>query len=271
MLFDFEWINPNLFMGLYKRTCSFFENSVLSSCGVPADEREKALLAPFPEAVGPEVMAGSWRPPVTDASGKDRLIARRALAMLRTAGWSGSDGVLRSADGKPLAFEILAQDRATERLALNYADNAKRLGIAVGVRLVDDAQFQKRKQTFDFDVIPYTWQSSLSPGNEQNFRWSSAAADAQGSFNFAGVKNPAADAMIKALLVAESHEDFVAAVRALDRVLISGYYVLPLYNSPKLWIARWTRTKRPDKPALAVGAYGDLLASDPILAHTKSP
>jgi len=271
MLFDFEWINPNLFMGLYKRTCSYFEGSDLASCGVPADARERALLAPFPDAVSPEVMAGTWRPPVSDGTGKDRLIARKALALLKAAGFSASDGAMRSADGRPLAFEILAQDRLTERIALNYADNARRLGIAVVIRLVDDAQFQRRKQTFDFDVINAAWQSSLSPGNEQNFRWSSASADAQGSFNFAGVKSPAADAMIKALLAAESHEDFVAAVRALDRVLISGHYVLPLYNSPKLWIARWTRTMRPDKPALAVGAYGDLLASDPILAHIKAP
>jgi len=271
MLFDFEWINPNLFMGLYRRTCSFFENSMLSSCGVAADEREKALLAPFPGVVSTDVLNGTWHPPVTDGSGKDRILARKALALLKSAGWSPADGVMRSADGTPLAFEILAGDRPTERLALNYADSAKRLGIAVTVRLIDDAQFQKRKQTFDFDMIQAAWQASLSPGNEQNFRWSSAAADAQGSFNYAGVKNPAADAMIKALLTAESQEDFVASVRALDRVLISGHYVIPLYYSPKLWVARWTKSVRPDKPALALGAYGDLLASDPILAHTIVP
>ena len=271
MLFDFEWLNPNLFMGLYQRTCSFFENSELSSCGVPASDREKALLAPFPGTVAPEVMAGTWRPPLSDGSGKDRILARKALALLRQAGYAPGEGVMRSADGKPLAFEMLAPDRLTERLALNFADNAKRLGIAVTVRVIDDAQFQARKQSYDFDVIEFPWQSSLSPGNEQNYRWSSAAADTPGSFNFAGVKSPAADAMIKALLAAQSREELVAAVRALDRVLISGHYVLPLYYAPKLWIARWNRTVRPDKPAMAVGAYGDTLASDPILAHLRVP
>jgi peptide/nickel transport system substrate-binding protein len=150
----------------------------------------------------------------------------------------------------PLAFEILAVNKEQERLGLNYADLARRLGIKVGVRLVDDVQYRRRQQTFDFDVIQFRWLASLSPGNEQNFRWSSRAADSQGSFNFAGVKSPAVDAMIGALLAATSREDFVAATRALDRILISGHYVIPLFNAPNDWLARWKGIERPARAAL---------------------
>jgi peptide/nickel transport system substrate-binding protein len=271
MLFDFEWANRNLFSGAYKRTCSFFEGSELSSCGKPAGEDERMLLSKFPDAVRADALAGEWRPPVSDGSGRDRQIARRAMAILKEAGWSVVDGEMRSHDGQALSFEIMVPDRNMERLALNYADSARRLGIDARVRLVDDAQYQKRKQTFDFDVLQFAWQSSLSPGNEQVSRWSSAAADLPGTFNFPGVKSAAADAMIDAILAARTREDLVAATRSLDRVLISGYYVIPLFHAPRMWIARWASTVRPDKPALALGAYGDSLASDPILAHIKKP
>ncbi|MDQ0468804.1 extracellular solute-binding protein [Labrys wisconsinensis] len=270
---DFEWINRNLYFGLYARTCSFFEASVLSSCGRPADDRERALLAPFPDAVRPDVAAGTWRPPVSDGSGRDRVMARRAIALLKQAGWAAKDGVMQSAStGQPLRFEMVLPDQTFMRLALTYAEALKRIGVQMQIRLVDSAQYQRRKQNYDFDMTQFAWQSSLSPGIEQLTRWGSQSADVQapGYFNFAGVKSPAVDAMIKALLAARTEEDMVAATRALDRVLISGHYVVPLFYAPKLWIARWDRTVRPDKPAQAVGAYGDVLASDPILAHMRS-
>lgn len=270
MMFDFEWANSRLFNNLYKRTCGYFDGSVLSACGRPADEREKALLAPFPGAVSSDVMAGSWRPTISDGSGRDRKVARQALGLLQQAGWTVRDGKLQK-DGKPLTFEITVPDKGTERIALVYADGLKLLGVEVTIRMTDDAQFQRRKQNYDFDMLPFAWQSSLSPGTEQNFRWSSAVADQPGSFNFAGVKSPAVDAMIRALLAADTQEDFVAAVRALDRLLISGNYAIPLFHAPRMWIARWNKTTRPDKPAMALGAYSDTLASDPILAHVKAP
>ncbi|WP_413987913.1 extracellular solute-binding protein [Labrys okinawensis] len=270
MMFDFEWANSRLFDNLYKRTCGYFDGSILSACGHPADEREKALLAPFPGAVSPNVMAGTWRPTVSDGSGRDRTVARQALGLLKEAGWSVRDGKLQK-EGKPLAFEITVPDKGTERIALVYADGLKLLGVEVNIRMTDDAQFQRRKQNYDFDMLPFAWQSSLSPGTEQNFRWSSAVADQPGSFNFAGVKSPAVDAMIRAMLAADTQEEFVAAVRALDRLLISGNYAIPLFHAPRMWIARWNKTTRPDKPAMALGAYGDTLASDPILAHAKVP
>jgi peptide/nickel transport system substrate-binding protein len=250
-LFDFEWANRNLYFGLYARTCSFFEGSELSACGRAADEKERALLKPFPDAVSPDVLEGRWEPQRSDGSGRDRTVARRVSALLKEAGYEVKDGSMRHVEsGSPLAFEILAVNKEQERLGLNYADLARRLGIKVGVRLVDDVQYRRRQQTFDFDVIQFRWLASLSPGNEQNFRWSSKAADSQGSFNFAGVKSPAVDAMIGALLAATSREDFVAATRALDRILISGHYVIPLFNAPNDWLARWKGIERPARAAL---------------------
>lgn len=250
-LFDFEWANRNLYFGLYNRTCSYFEGSELSSCGRPADQRERSLLAAFADAVSPNVLEGTWTPQKSDGSGRDRAVARKVSALLKEAGYEVKDGSMRlAATGMPLAFEILAVNKDQERLALNYADLAKRLGIKVTVRVVDDVQYRRRQQTFDFDMIQFRWIASLSPGNEQNFRWNSKAADAQGSFNYAGVKNPAADAMISAMLAATSREEFVSATRALDRVLLSGFYVIPLFSSPNDWLARWTGIARPARPAL---------------------
>ena len=250
LMFDFEWANKNLFFGLYARTSSFFEGSELASSARPADDTEKALLAPFATAVRPEIMDGTWKPAQSDGSGRDRTIARKALGLLKSAGFALKDGALLGADGAALTFEILVKSKEQERLALNYAESLKLVGVAVQVRLVDDVQYQKRLQTFDFDMIQFAWAASLSPGNEQNFRWSSQAAGSEGSFNYAGVKEPAVDAMIKAVLAAKSRTDFVSAVRALDRVLLSGHYVVPLFNTPDVWLARWTTIGRPEKPAL---------------------
>ena len=155
------------------------------------------------------------------------------------------------APGKPLAFEILVTTKDQERLALTFARDLKRAGIEARVRVVDAVQYEQRRQTFDFDMIQYFWDASLSPGNEQSFYWGSAAADQPGSRNYMGAKNPAIDAMIAAMLAARSREDFVAAVRALDRVLISGFYVVPLFHLPDQWVARWARIQRPAETSLS--------------------
>jgi peptide/nickel transport system substrate-binding protein len=249
-MFDFEWINANLFDGAYKRSEGFFDDSELSSIGRPASERERALLQPYPGAVRDDVMEGTWRAPVSDGTGRDREIARRALDELGGAGYALSDGRLLDAKGKPLAFEILVRNRDEERLALAYARNLARIGVAANVRLVDEVQFQRRRTSFDFDVMIGAWIASPSPGNEQRGRWSSAAADAEGAYNIAGVRSEAVDAMIKAILAAKSGEDFVAAVRALDRLLISGFYIVPLYYAPEQWIAYSAKLGRPDKTPL---------------------
>ncbi len=252
LLFDFEWLNRNYFFDLYRRTGSYFEGSELSARGHPADAREQQLLAPYPAAVRADVMAGTWAPPVSDASGRDRTMLKRALALLSDAGYELKGTELRErAGGRPFSFEIVVATRDRERLALAFARDLKRAGITANVRLLDSIEYQQRIQTFDFDMMLFWWDQSLSPGNEQSFYFGSAAADDPGSRNYMGAKNPAVDAMIAAMLQAHGEDEFVSAVRALDRVLISGCYVVPLFHTPDQWIAHWTRVERPARTSLS--------------------
>ncbi len=261
MLFDFEWVNTNLYAGLYTRTKSFFDESELSSAGRPASEKERKLLAPFPDAVRADFMDGSWRPPVNDGSGRDRETARRALELLAAAGYRVEGGDLTK-DGAPVSFEIMVKDRNQERLALNYASSLSRIGVAVQVRLVDEVQYQRRRQKFDFDMMIGQYLASASPGNEQRMRWGSASAAQELSFNLAGASSPAIDALIAALLAAQSQEDFVAAVRAYDRVLLSGFYLVPLFHASEQWIAHTTDIVRPERlPRYAAPLFGPTLES----------
>jgi peptide/nickel transport system substrate-binding protein len=248
IMFDFEWINASFFSGLYTRTKSFFDDSELASTGRPASEAERALLAPFPGTVRDDIMEGTWHPPMTDGSGRDREQAKRAMALLAQAGWRITEGALTK-DGEPFAFEIMVTDRGQERLALNYADQLARIGVAARVRLVDEVQYQRRRQKFDFDMMIGTWAASASPGNEQRNRWTSASADQESSFNLTGARSPALDALIHDILAAKTREDFVTAVRAYDRVLLSGFYIVPLYHAQEQWTAHWTRIARPSNLA----------------------
>lgn len=238
MLFDFEWVNRNLFHGVYRRAGSFFSDSDLSALGRPADAREMALLSAFPGSVRADILAGTWAPPATDGSGRDREPARRALDLLNQAGYSLKDGLLRhDVTGDPFTFEVTVTSRPQERLALNYAASLNRLGITTNVRLIDDVQYWRRLSAFDFDMIQWSWPATASPGNEQIGRWGSANAQRKGALNYAGVASPAVDAALQALLAARAREDFVAAVRTLDRLLLSGFYVVPLYYLPETWFA----------------------------------
>jgi peptide/nickel transport system substrate-binding protein len=245
-LFDFTWINRALYHGQYDRTQSYFDRSDLSSHGHKADATERALLAPYPNAVKPSIMDGTFALPESNGSGENRDGRSDALALLEKAGYRLKDGKLvNEATGEPFSFEILSTTRAQERLLLTYARALKQVGIEARIRQVDSAQYQRRKQTYDFDMIQYFWPVSLSPGNEQWFRWGSQAAVTQGSFNYAGVGSEAVDAMIEALLAAKDRTRFVSAVRALDRVLLSGDYVIPLFHLPRQWLARWRELKHP--------------------------
>jgi len=252
LLFDFEWMNKNFYYGRYRRSASYFADSELSAYARPADARERDLLAPFADSVRPDILDGSWRLPVSDGSGRDRAILRRALALFAAAGYQLAGTELRDrATGRRLEFEILVTNRDQERLALAFSQNLKLAGIEARIRMVDAVQYDQRRITFDFDMIQYRWEQSLSPGNEQGFYWSSEAADLQGTRNYMGVRSKAIDAMIAALLKATGREDFVAAVRALDRVLMSGFYVVPLFYLPEQWVARWAYIRRPDRTALS--------------------
>jgi peptide/nickel transport system substrate-binding protein len=252
LLFDAEWVNRNFFFDLYRRSAGFFPGSELSAYHRPADERERALLAPFPDAVRADVLDGTWSPPVSDGSGRDRENRKRALELLEAAGFEFKGTTLRErSSGRPFGFEIMVTSRDQERLALAFASNLARAGIQTQVRLVDAVQYDQRRVSFDFDMIENRWEQSLSPGNEQSFYWGSAAADEQGSRNYMGVRSPAIDAMIEAMLRARARDDFVATVRALDRVLISGNYVVPLFHLPEQWVARWAFLAHPARTSLS--------------------
>ncbi|MER9866849.1 extracellular solute-binding protein [Mesorhizobium sp. M0136] len=249
MLYDFEWANKNLFGGKYTRTMSFWQNSELSALGHPASEKEKALLAPYPGRVPADVMDGTYRPPVTDGSGQDRKVLKAAFELLKSAGYTVQDGAMLDPQGKPFGFEILTASQDEERLAAIYQRTLEKLGIDVGIRSLDGDQIQSRKQRFDFEVLVGStgFNNSLSPGIEQAGRWGSAAAKAEGSFNLAGVADPAVDAAIEAMLRARSKEDYVAAVRVLDRLLISGNYMVPTQHNNQQWLAYWNYLEHPQK------------------------
>ena len=194
---------------------------------------------------------GSYRLPVTDGSGRDRTTLRSALKLLSEAGYDLDGTVLRQRTTKtPLTFEILVTTRDQERIALAYQRDLKRAGIEASVRAVDPVQFDQRRLGYEFDMVQNRWDQSLSPGNEQSFYFGSQAADIPGTRNYMGAKEPAIDALIAALLEAREHPAFVSAVRALDRVLMSGFYAIPVFNVQEQWIARWNRIERPAATAL---------------------
>ncbi|MEM6462349.1 MAG: extracellular solute-binding protein [Pseudomonadota bacterium] len=255
MLFDFEWVNRTLFDGAYKRTESYFQHSFLSSIGIPASDKELDLLAPFPDAVEESVLLGTYRAPETDGSGRDRIHQRAALDLLNEAGYQISNGKLVNEAGIPMTFEVMTQNVGQERIALAYQRSLAALGIEMSIRTADDSQYQMRTDTFDYDLIIKSYSASLSPGIEQIGRWSSTSRDLEGSFNFAGADSPAIDAMIDALLAARSEADFTAAVRAFDRVLISGHYVVPLYYLPGQRVAYRSYLDHPDYTSI----YGYVL------------
>ena len=258
MMFDFDWVNAKFYGGLFKRSASFFDDYELAANGHAASSTELALLAPYAGEVRAEILNGSWEPPHSDGSGHDRRSAQAALDLLKKAGYTLQEGQLVSAEGEPYSFEIMVESREKERLALIFTENLRRIGIAMRVRYVDEVQYQRRRQKYDFDMMIGSWIATPSPGNEQRGRWGSAAAKAEGTFNLTGASSAAIDAMIEAILAANSHEDFVSAVRALDRVLLSGFYIVPLFYKPDQWLAYSVHIAKPEK----VPMFG--ITPDPI-------
>lgn len=250
LLFDFDWINRNYFFGLYSRDGGFFPGSDLSAYGVAADARERALLGS--DTLPAMFLDGTWRLPAGDIGGRDRRNLQRALEILKSAGYELRRNVLFDPrTRKPVTFEIMVTTREQERIALALVRDFKRAGIEAVVRSVDAVQFDQRRLAYDFDMAPARWDQSLSPGNEQSFYWGSQAARTQGTRNYMGINNPFVDRMIDALLAARDRAGFVAAVRMLDRALMSGFYVLPIYNHPAQWIARRNDVAWPARPSLA--------------------
>ena len=252
--FDFEWSNANLFYGQYKRSASYFSNSELAATGLPGPD-ELALLEPLRSRIPDEVFTTPYANPVNAAPQDRRSNLRMALNLLGEAGWSiGPDRKLANASGEALEVEFLLVSPLFERIVLPYAEQLKLIGIQSLVRTVDDAQYERRRQNFDYDIIVASWGQSLSPGNEQRNYWGSEAADRPGSFNFVGIRDAAIDQLIEAVIFARSRAGLIAATRALDRVLLWNQFVVPMWHIPYERIARWDRFARPPKlPDYAVG------------------
>lgn len=248
-MFDFAWTNKNLFYGMYKRNVSFFGNSELASSGLPTPAELK-VLEPLRGKIPEEVFTKEFKLPESDGTGNVRDLARRALALLKEAGWEVKDGKMtETRTGKKLAFEMLLNDASFERVCLPYKQNLERIGIDMNVRTIDTAQFKRRDDEFDFDMMVTGFSQSLSPGNEQRDFWGSKAADTPGSRNVIGIKDAAIDNLIETLIGAPDRESLINATRALDRVLLWSHFVVPNWHSNTAYVAYWNRFGRPAKSA----------------------
>lgn len=238
LAFDFEWSNKNLFFGLYKRTGSYFQNSPMKAEG-PPPPAELALLEPFRGKVPDEVFGAPYDPPVSDGSGQDRKLLRRASQLLTQAGWKREGNFLKNADDEFLTIEILERSKSFERVVLPFVKNLKLLGIKASFRLVDPAQYQSRLKDFDFDVTTRRYAMSSTPGSVLRLYWHSELAASPGSFNLSGISNPAIDALIEKAIQAPSREELEIAARALDRVLRAGRYWVPQWYKGSHTMALW--------------------------------
>ncbi|MCP4489637.1 MAG: ABC transporter substrate-binding protein [Gammaproteobacteria bacterium] len=254
LAFDFEWLNKNLFFDTYKRNTSFFQNSELASRGLPTDG-ELTLLNEFRDQLADEIFTTEFKLPVTDGRGNPRANYRKALGLLKQAGWVIRDGKLTNAtSGEVFKMEFVTRQPSMEKLALTFKKSLERLGITLKVRVIDNAQYQQLVESFEFDTITMVLAQSLSPGNEQYGFWSSAAADEQGSRNYAGIQNPVIDKIIDRIVKAKSRQQQIDSTRALDRILLYNHYVIPQYFGDTYRVAYWNRFSRPDiRPKHALG------------------
>lgn len=259
--FNFEFINQAQTGGKQHRITSYFSNSVLGMRSGPAEGRVQELLAPFSEELLPGALEG-YALPVSDGSARNRANIRAALDLLEEAGWTvDSDGRLKNADGRPFEFEILLRQGSAELKAIIdiYVESLKRLGIETVVTTADSAQYSERTDVYDFDMTYYRRALSLSPGNEQNLYWGSDGVEKPGSRNWMGMDSPATEAMINEILNARNRDDFIAATRALDRILTTGRYVIPISQWPVSHLAHDRRLRFPDR----IPIYGDWIVWQP--------
>jgi microcin C transport system substrate-binding protein len=252
--FDFEWMNKALFYGSYTRTKSYFANSVFASTGLP-EGKELELLEKYRGRIPEEVFTTVYEPPKTDGSGNIRDNVREALRLLKEAGWSfKGKQLVNDKTGQAFVFEMLNFEPVSERIILPFKSNLERLGIALNLRNVDPTQYQNRVRDFDFDAISARLPGSFPPGNELREMYSSEAAKAPGSFNYGGIGDPAVDESTERVMNAHKMEDLIVAARALDRVLLHGYYVIPEWHIGAFRVAYWTKFQRPRvAPKYAVG------------------
>jgi microcin C transport system substrate-binding protein len=244
--FDFEEMNKQVFFGQYKRISSYFEGTELASSGLP-EGKELEILETVRDKVPPDLFTKPYTNPVGGNPQTVRDNFRQALALFHEAGYEIKDTKLVDAKtGVQFTVEFLVDDPQTERFVLFYKPSLERLGMTVNVRVVDSAQYENRLRQWDFDIIVASWGESLSPGNEQRDFWSSTAADRPGSRNLVGIKNPAVDAMIERVIFTKDRDELVAATKALDRVLLWNFYVVPQWTYGKQRTARWDRFGHPE-------------------------
>jgi microcin C transport system substrate-binding protein len=247
LAFDFEWTNATLMFGSYKRTTSFFENTPLKAVGKPSPE-ELVLLEPFRKDLPPEVFDEPFIPPVSDGTGQDRNLLRRAGQLLQEAGLKRDGNVLKLANGQPFTIEFLDFDPSLHPHAGGLVKNLKLLGIDAQLRTVDAAQYQKRTDEFDFDITMRNMGGTLTPGDSLRNIYSSDAAKRNGGRNLAGIMEPAVDALIEVIGRARTRDDLNIACRALDRVLRSTRSMIPAWHNDSAWMAYWDLFGKPERP-----------------------
>jgi peptide/nickel transport system substrate-binding protein len=259
--FNFELVNQTLNGGVTPRIQSYFSNSDLGApAGTPATGRVAELLEPYKADLLPGALEG-YALPASDGTEANRANIRSANALLEQAGWTVQDGVLKNAEGLPFTFEILLVNGADDMIAVAsiYVEALKRLGIEAKLTTVDSAQYKERTTSYDFDMTHYVRSLSLSPGNEQTLYWGSAGVTEPGTRNWMGMNSPAAEAMIATMVAAKDRTEFVAATQALDRVLTTGRYVIPVWYSDISRMAHAKTLHFPEKLPI----YGDWLGFQP--------
>jgi microcin C transport system substrate-binding protein len=248
LAFDFEWTNATLMFGSYKRTSSFFQNTPLAAKGAPS-VAELALLEPFRAALPAEVFGEPFMPPVSDGSGQDRNLLRRAGQLLAEAGLRREvNGSLRLPNGQPLTIEFLDFEPSLQPHVGGFIKNLKLIGIDASIRTVDATQYQKRTDEFDFDITMRNMGGTLTPGDGLRGVYGSEAAKRNGSRNLSGVANPAVDALIDRIARATTRADLNTAASALDRVLRTTRFFVPAWHNDSAWIAHWDIYARAPRP-----------------------
>jgi microcin C transport system substrate-binding protein len=268
-VFDYDWLNKNAFHGALVRTTSFFDNTEMAAKGLP-EGRELALLEPFRAQLPKEVFEQAYTLPTFEKGSRENL--KIAHNLLKEAGWVTKNGKLvNEKTGKPFTFEILLNVPENEKVALAFARNLKQLGITANVRTVDAAQYTNLQTNMNFDMIMHMWGHTMSPGAEQSFYWSSKAADEPGTRNYPGIKSPVVDSLCHTITRAQEREELVAGVKALDRVLLWGHYVIPLGHRTKDCVAYWNTIDHPPLGPMGLPSIHTLWATPSPALRATSP
>ena len=245
MLFDSNEVNELFYASQFNRTQSIFFGSVLSPVNISANDAELALLN---NDLDENFINGQFT--LYEEGTRFRSRMRDALKIFKAEGWEIKDGILTElATNKPMEFEFLVRSAQTERIALAYQNMLKKVGVTLNISQVDSAQYTKRKQSFDYDLVTNTWYFSLSPGAEQGLYWTTTAADTEGSRNYMGLKDSQIDEIILYIEQAKSYEDLTTGVRALSRSIGNSYTTIPLFHAPKQWVTHWNYMKMHSQPS----------------------